>query len=154
MGDDLYQALREAPVSRFIVSREGSDFKHNYLCIKVSIPNIQSGQCYGEVESSRPGTSRVEVQHAVLPSYAAAMGVAGDNGFESGRHRIQVELLHVVEHIEMQSSDLNDLMIWQCLRPCTLVAVPANRNDLGDVPELVQNLMISDITRVDNEPGP
>lgn len=99
MGEYLPQTSQETPVSRFIASWEASDFKHNYLCIEVSIPNVQPGQCYRDVESSGPGTSRVQVQHAVLPSYAGAMGVANDNGFEPGRHWIQVKFLHVMEHI-------------------------------------------------------
>lgn len=61
MGVDLRQTPQEAPVSRFIASWEASDFKHNYLCIEVSIPNVEPGQCYRKVESPGPGTSRVEV---------------------------------------------------------------------------------------------
>lgn len=53
----------------------------------------------------------------------------------------------------MESSDLNDLIFWQCFRPCTLIAVPSDCNHSRDVSEFVQNRMISDIARVDDQLG-
>lgn len=78
------------------------------------------------------------------------MAVSIDHRTESGCLRLEIKLIEVVQHINGNATDLNDLRLRQLLRPRSFVDVSANRGHGRNQRELLKDLRITHISRMDN----
>jgi len=110
---------------------------------------MQAGHRYGEGEPSGTGAPRVQKQDSVPVLDAGLVGVATDHGVEPRGPRIEVEVGHVVENVQIHFSHPDSLNDRKHLRPKTSIGVPPHRDHARDFPELFKDLRISNIARVD-----
>lgn len=78
------------------------------------------------------------------------MGVAGDDHVESSCCWVQVERVGVMQHIDAPIVDLHDQIHRQGVRPASKVHVASHRCYGCGCPELIQDLLSTDITSVDD----
>ena len=68
------------------------------------------------------------------------MAVTADHRAETGRSRIEVELIRVVEDVENRTFDFDDLSFRQAAGPGAFVDVAANGCDRSERSQSIENI--------------
>jgi hypothetical protein len=102
-------------------------------------------------EAPRAGAAWIEVKHAVLHFHSGTVGMPRDNCVKSGRRRIDVEFLHIVQDVHATIVDLNDFGLRQCVGPGSLVDIAANCKQWCDRPQAFEHVWAADVARMDDQ---
>src|SRR6266850_2439969 len=82
------------------------------------------------------------------------MGMTAHDEAKPGRGGIQIQGVHVVQHVDQHCADFRDRRQWQCPCPLLRVYIPAHGHDRSQFPQLLQNLGIPDVTGMNNQLRP
>lgn len=74
-----------------------------------------------------------------------------ENSAKTGRHRIQVKRIKVMDHIEEGFPNLDNLSFSQFSGPFAPVHVPSDGNDRSDLPERVKDRRSPDVPGMDKQ---
>ena len=127
-----------ARATALLVEMEFDDFAGD-----ATVANAKSPDTDGKFEAARSGAGRIEIEDAVSDFIHGRVGVAGDDGGESGGCGIQVELFQIVEHVQRESAGFNYFVQRKSLAPGTGIDVSANRLHGCNVTEFVRGFQVS-----------
>src|SRR5262245_2150362 len=94
-----------------------SNGQRDDLAVQLAVLDRKPSHRNRQIEPPRAGAAGVEIEHAVLGLHFRPMRVAGDYGTETGRRRIEIEVLENVQHVETNAAVLDDLALRQALCP-------------------------------------
>lgn len=78
------------------------------------------------------------------------MGVAKNHGSHAGGVGMQVQILARVKHVDQFSIELNGFSGRQFAAGSDAVHIAANRREWRDVPQSVENVVVADISGVED----
>lgn len=79
------------------------------LPLKPVVAHPQTPHCHGQRKPPGTRAAGIEIEHAVLLAHHGSMRMASDDCMHSGRERIQVEFVEVMQDIQEFVTGLNDL---------------------------------------------
>jgi hypothetical protein len=97
----------------------------NDLCLNACVLNDQPSHGDRKFEAAGTGAAGIEIEDdaaCFLPGYVA---MTGDDDFESGGFRVQVELRQIVQHVDGNAGKLNDCGLRQAASPVVFINVAA-----------------------------
>jgi hypothetical protein len=126
---------------------------------KAACGKFQSGEGDGQLETARPGASRIEIEHTVNPFDPRLMRVAGNDHVNSAICWIDLQLLKVVQNIEGPLAEPYHPSVGIAFRPVADIDVSSDRSDGRDPTESDENVRATNIASVDDmrhpgEPSP
>jgi len=95
-------------------------------------------------------TSGIDEDDPVLRLNVRMMGMAVNNGVNSGGGRIEVESVNVMQGEQFDLVDGEEICRWQFIRPTTLVHITPHRYDRRHSFQNLENVRCIDIAGVDN----
>lgn len=69
---------------------------------------LQFGHGNGKLESTRAGTSRIDVEHAITIFYRRLVRMARHYHVKAGRHGIDIQIGQIVQDVDEDFTDLKD----------------------------------------------
>lgn len=79
------------------------------------------------------------------------MRMSRDNDAKPCGGRIDRKLCEVMQHIEQRVGCVEQIVLWDLLSPCAAIIVSANGGHRRDRGQLIDNLNIADIPRMNDE---
>lgn len=108
----------------------------------------------GQVEAPRTAGAGIEVKHSLVPSDIWLMRVSIENGGELRRRWIEMNALHIVQHVKVVSLEENDFSLRQLAASTLSVDVAANSGYRRDRFQRIENLEITYISEMQDVLGP
>src|SRR6266446_5115487 len=103
------------------------------------------------MESTRTCAPRIYVENAITLVACGFVRMTADNDFKSGCFWIQVQSVHIVEHINVRGSSFHYGCFWQRFRPFGSVNISTDRYYWSDLAERIQDVRIANIASVNDE---
>ncbi len=133
----------------FVCTTTLSGKLHN-LGMKRAIGHDQPPDGDRQLETARPGSARVDKQHAITLLDAGLMGMAEDDGLNACRSRVNAEHFYVMEHVDADAADLDQLRLRQTVSPHATVHVAAHGNSRRDTLKRSEDVGAAQIASVDD----
>lgn len=116
----------------------------------LAVGDLQAAEGDGKAEAARAGASGIEVEHAVAGELAVLVGVAADDGGESGGFGVEVEGVEVVNDVDNSAGEFDDFSSVETLGPGLDVDIAADGGDGRDFLERGNDLRIADVAGMDD----
>src|SRR5258708_19778068 len=100
------------------------------------------------MESARTCAPWIYVQDAIALTAPGFVRVTADHELKSRRLWIQIESMHIVEHINVHRSRFRHRRLWQRFSPLRGINISTHGQNGSNFPEHVQNIAIANVPRV------
>ena len=117
---------------------------------KTACGQIQSRHGDGQVETSWPSASRIEIEHPANGLDSGPMRVAANNDVDPARDWIKLQCFDVVQDVDAAPTEHYLLGLRIVFRPVASIDVPSDRNDRRNPLESGDNVWRTDIAGVDD----
>jgi hypothetical protein len=114
---------------------------------------IERGDCDRQAKAARTGAAGIDVKDTIAFGARGPVRMAADHDVKSGRGRIQVKLVAIVEHVNLRGIGFDGSRNRQLCRPWLGIHIPAYGNDGSQSSELVYNFRPANVSRVDDQVG-
>jgi hypothetical protein len=117
---------------------------------KTACGQIQSRHRDGQVETSRPSASRIEIEHPANSLDPGPMRVAANDDVDPARNWIESQCFDVMQNIDAAPTERHHLCLRIMFRPAAGIDVPSDRNDRCNLLESGDNAWRTDIAGVED----
>jgi len=122
----------------------------NDLRVQFFTGNVQVRQTHGQRKPSRSGAARIDVKHASLFCDCRPVRMATHHHLEARARRADVDLFHVVQHVDRHVADFHHFPIRKRARPVGLIIVSAHGDDRRDLIQSTEHVLAADVAGVKN----
>jgi len=117
---------------------------------KTAWGQIQGRHGDGQVETSWPSASRIEIEHPANSLDPGPMRVAANDDVDPARDGIELQCFDVVQDVDAATTERYHLGLRIMFRPVAGIDVPSDRNDRRNPLESGDNVWRTDIAGVDD----
>jgi len=110
----------------------------------------QQSNRYRQTESARTAGARVEIEHAFMASNIRLVRMAIKNSRKFRGRRIQMNRLHVMQHVEVLAFEKHDLGFRKLATFACPIDVAANCRNWRDMLERFDDFKVADIPEMQN----
>src|SRR5260370_9304133 len=123
----------------------------NNLDLPRPFGDVEQRKSDRQLKTTGPGTARVQEEDHAIVALLGLMGVAADDRVESGSLWIDVEIVEIVEHIEIETGNFDNRGKRQLLRPRLCVHVAAHGKHGSDSFQLGEYFRCTHVSRVNDQ---
>ena len=117
---------------------------------KTACGQIQSRHGDGQVETSWPSASRIEIEHPANSLDPGLVRVAANDDVDPTRDWIELQCFDVVQDVDAAPTERYHLGLRIMFRPVAGIDVPSDRNDRRNPLESGDNVWRTDIAGVED----
>src|ERR1700728_2257931 len=111
------------------------------------LPELQKADRYRKVEAPGSGAARIDVQDAPARGNDGTVGVSGNHHIDAFLRRIEVELLHIVQHEDAGPSELDAQRGWGRACPgIATIVIPPHGVDRCEGAQLLEHGSRADVS--------
>ena len=126
--------------------QQSNDFHPPWL-----LGDFQEREGHRQLKAAWPRAARVQVEHTCIVVLIGLMGMATDNRVKTSSLRLEVEILKIVEHVEMEAGGLDNGSKRELLRPRLGVHIAAHGKHGCDEFELRENFRSAHVSRMNEK---
>jgi hypothetical protein len=115
--------------------------------------DCEASEGYRQLETPGAGASRIEIEHTVANLLLRDVAVTRDDSGETGKLRLEVELLQNMQNIYREPADLDNVGLRDFVDPIAVVGVAVDGGDRSDFRKLYKDRGISDVARMNDMVG-
>src|SRR4051794_26307301 len=130
--------------------RSRTNIELNYSGLNSFAGEFQKSNGNGQRKSSWAGAARVEVQHPVSPCDARLVRVTTDHGRNFRRRWDQIQLMHIVEHVNRIARQFEPLRSRQLGTGTASIDVAANGSEGSEKTKLLKDRDVAHVAAMEN----
>ena len=109
---------------------------------------IQHADCDGKFESARTAGAGIEIEHAFVAADAGLMRVSIEHGREFGGGWIEMQGVHIVEHVNIVALQKEHIGFWEKAAWAAAIHIAPDRRNRSDLFEGFENGWVADIAEM------